>query len=69
MLATARLTGQTIGATLVAILFHASTRGATLALVMGAAFAAAGAAASFSRLEKSAGAARDPQAPTIHGGA
>ena len=52
MLATSRLTGQTLGATLVAVLFHASSQGAKLALVMAAAFAAAGAAASLTRLEK-----------------
>ncbi len=52
MLATSRLTGQTIGATLVGILLHASSQGATLALLTAAAFAAGGAAISLTRLEK-----------------
>ena len=51
MLATARLTGQTLGATLVAIfLAFSPTRGETIALAVGAALAVAGAAASLSRL-------------------
>ena len=52
MLATARLTGQTIGATLTAILFRMSGEGAVTALVAGAAFAAAGSVVSFTRLAK-----------------
>ncbi len=50
MLATARLTGQTIGATLTAILFAASRHGPTLALALGAVFAGAAAVVSVSRL-------------------
>jgi DHA2 family multidrug resistance protein-like MFS transporter len=50
MLATARLTGQTLGATLTAILFRTTGDGAVLALALGAVFAAAASAASFSRL-------------------
>jgi DHA2 family multidrug resistance protein-like MFS transporter len=50
MLATARLTGQTIGATLTAILFRMSGHGAVSALALGAAFAAAASVISFSRL-------------------
>jgi DHA2 family multidrug resistance protein-like MFS transporter len=50
MLATARLTGQTLGATLTAILFRATVDGATLSLAIGAAFAATAALVSFSRL-------------------
>ncbi len=51
MLATARLTGQTLGATLVAILLAFSpTQGATVSLAVGACLALAGAVASLSRL-------------------
>ncbi len=50
MLATARLTGQTIGATLTAILFRLSGEGAVTALAAGAAFAAAASVVSFTRL-------------------
>ena len=50
MLATARLTGQTIGATLTAILFRLSGEGAVSALAAGAAFAAAASVVSFTRL-------------------
>jgi DHA2 family multidrug resistance protein-like MFS transporter len=50
MLATARLTGQTVGATLTAILFRLSSDGGVLALAMGAAFAGGGSLVSFSRL-------------------
>ena len=50
MLATARLTGQTIGATLTAILFRMSGEGAVSALAAGAAFAAVASVVSFSRL-------------------
>jgi len=50
MLATARLTGQTIGATLTAILFRMSGEGAISALALGAAFAAVASVVSFSRL-------------------
>jgi DHA2 family multidrug resistance protein-like MFS transporter len=50
MLATARLTGQTIGATLTAILFRAAMNGPVLALALGAVFAAFGALVSVSRL-------------------
>ena len=50
MLATARLTGQTIGATIAAIAFHFAAHSETLALVVAAAFAFAGALASLSRL-------------------
>ena len=50
MLATARLTGQTIGATIVAIAFHFAANAETVALVVAAAFAFAGALASLSRL-------------------
>jgi len=50
MLATARLTGQTIGATLTAILFRMSGHGAVSALALGAAFAAVASVVSFSRL-------------------
>ena len=50
MLATARLTGQTMGATLTAILFHLSGRGPILSIAAGAVFAAAASAVSFSRL-------------------
>jgi DHA2 family multidrug resistance protein-like MFS transporter len=50
MLATARLTGQTIGATLTAILFRLSGEGAVASLAAGAAFAAVASVVSFSRL-------------------
>jgi len=50
MLATARLTGQTVGATLTAILFRAASNGPVLALSLGAAFALSGAVVSVSRL-------------------
>jgi DHA2 family multidrug resistance protein-like MFS transporter len=50
MLATARLTGQTAGATLTAILFRASANGPLAALGCGAAFAGVGALISISRL-------------------
>jgi DHA2 family multidrug resistance protein-like MFS transporter len=50
MLATARLTGQTIGATLTAILFRMAASGPVLALALAAAFAAAAALVSLSRL-------------------
>jgi len=50
MLATARLTGQTIGATLTAVLFRMSGEGAVSALAAGAAFAAIASVVSFSRL-------------------
>jgi DHA2 family multidrug resistance protein-like MFS transporter len=50
MLATSRLTGQTIGATLTAILFRMSGHGAVSALALGAAFAAVASVVSFSRL-------------------
>ncbi len=54
MLATARLTGQTAGATLTAILFRMVASGPATALAVGAAFAAAGAVVSVSRLISSA---------------
>lgn len=50
MLASARLTGQTTGATLAAILFGITSSGPELSLWLGAAVAAAGAAISLSRL-------------------
>ena len=50
MLATARLTGQTIGATIAAIAFRFAGHAETFALVVAAAFALAGALASLSRL-------------------
>jgi DHA2 family multidrug resistance protein-like MFS transporter len=50
MLATARLTGQTIGATIAAIALHFAAHAETVALVVAAAFAFAGALASLSRL-------------------
>jgi DHA2 family multidrug resistance protein-like MFS transporter len=50
MLATARLTGQTIGATLTAILFRAVVAGPVSALASAAVFAAIGAVVSVSRL-------------------
>ena len=55
MLATARLTGQTTGATLVAIVFHLTTRGEPLALELGAGFAVMAMIASLSRLGRSSG--------------
>ena len=58
MLATARLTGQTVGATLTAILFRLSGHGAVLALMAGAVFAAAASLVSFSRMIDRAGAGR-----------
>ncbi len=50
MLATSRLTGQSIGATLTAIAFHFAGHAETIALVVAGAFASAGAIASLSRL-------------------
>ncbi len=50
MLATSRLTGQSIGATLAAIAFRFAGHAETIALVIAAAFALAGAIASLSRL-------------------
>jgi DHA2 family multidrug resistance protein-like MFS transporter len=51
MVATARLTGQTTGAALAALCFGLAGReGATLALVLGAVFAAAGCGMSVLRL-------------------
>jgi DHA2 family multidrug resistance protein-like MFS transporter len=50
MLATARLTGQTIGATIAAIALRYAAHAETVALVVAAAFAFAGALASLSRL-------------------
>jgi len=51
IVATARLTGQTSGATLTALCFAwAGTRGPTYALALGAVFSAVGAAVSFTRL-------------------
>jgi DHA2 family multidrug resistance protein-like MFS transporter len=50
MLATARLTGQTIGATIAAIAFRFAVHAETFALVVAAVFALAGALASLSRL-------------------
>jgi DHA2 family multidrug resistance protein-like MFS transporter len=50
MLATARLTGQTIGATIAAIAFRFAAHAETFALLAAAAFALAGALASLSRL-------------------
>jgi DHA2 family multidrug resistance protein-like MFS transporter len=50
MLATARLTGQTIGATLTAILFRMAATGPVLALAFAAVFAAAAALISLTRL-------------------
>ena len=50
MLGTARLLGQTFGAALVALIFSVSSHGVTIALFVGAAFSAAGAAASLLRL-------------------
>jgi MFS transporter, DHA2 family, multidrug resistance protein len=64
MLATARLTGQTAGATLTAILFRMSGGGPLLALAAGAAFAAAASIVSFSRLVD----APSPTALAVNGG-
>jgi DHA2 family multidrug resistance protein-like MFS transporter len=50
MLATARLTGQTIGASLTAILFRMSADGPVLAIALAAVFAGLAALVSFSRL-------------------
>src|SRR5207302_960216 len=50
MLATARLTGQTLGATVAAITFRFAANAEPVALAAAALFAAAGAAASFWRL-------------------
>jgi DHA2 family multidrug resistance protein-like MFS transporter len=50
MLATARLTGQTIGATIAAIAFHFATNAEKISLFVAAAFACAAALASLSRL-------------------
>ena len=50
MLATARLTGQTVGATIAAILFRMSGHGAIMALVVAALFALTSSSISFSRL-------------------
>jgi DHA2 family multidrug resistance protein-like MFS transporter len=51
IVATARLTGQTVGAALAALCFALSGRdGATLALALGAGFAAVGSVMSFLRL-------------------
>ncbi len=50
MLATARLTGQTLGATLAAIAFRFASHAEFLALALAALFAAGGAIASLSRL-------------------
>jgi MFS transporter, DHA2 family, multidrug resistance protein len=51
IVATARLTGQTIGAALAALCFDLAGReGATLALTLGAGFAAIGSVMSFLRL-------------------
>jgi DHA2 family multidrug resistance protein-like MFS transporter len=52
MLSTARLTGQTIGATLVALLFNLSAmHGAMIALIVAAVCAMAAAAVSFMRVK------------------
>jgi DHA2 family multidrug resistance protein-like MFS transporter len=50
MLATARLTGQTIGATIAAIAFHFATDAERVALIVAATFAAAAAVSSLTRL-------------------
>jgi DHA2 family multidrug resistance protein-like MFS transporter len=51
IVATARLTGQTVGAALAALCFALAGRdGATLALALGAGFAAVGSVMSFLRL-------------------
>ena len=55
MLATARLTGQTAGATLTAILFHLSGQGPILAIGAAVVFAAAASGVSFARLVESRG--------------
>jgi MFS transporter, DHA2 family, multidrug resistance protein len=59
MLATARLTGQTLGATLCAVLFGLGARGPVLAIGAAAGFATVGALVSLSRL------ASAPAAPTL----
>jgi DHA2 family multidrug resistance protein-like MFS transporter len=58
MLATARLSGQTLGATLTAILFRAAPGFPGLSLVVAAVFAAGASLVSFGRL-----ADRSPRAP------
>ena len=60
MLATARLTGQTIGATLTAILFRTASTGPMLALALGAVFAVAAALVSLSRLGGKSPALKSP---------
>ncbi len=50
MLGTARLLGQTLGASLVALIFSLSSRGVTLALLLAAVFAAFGAGSSLLRV-------------------
>ena len=50
MMSTSRLTGQTLGASLTAVIFHIAPAGETTALVTGAAFAGLGAFISLSRL-------------------
>ncbi|HEY0300638.1 MAG TPA: MFS transporter [Rhizomicrobium sp.] len=56
IIATARLTGQTLGASLTALCFGlAGTEGATVALALGAGFAAVGSLMSFMRLAVSRG--------------
>lgn len=52
MLATSRLTGQTLGATLVAIIFHLTMHGEPIALGLAAGFAVMGMIASLSRLAR-----------------
>ena len=63
MLATARLTGQTIGATVAAIAFRFAGHVETVALVVAALFAFAGALASLSRLRLRQVAARPDKEP------
>ena len=66
MLATARLTGQSIGASFAAIAFRFSSHAETVALVAAAAFALMGALASLSRLRFREPATKDrviPDAP------
>jgi DHA2 family multidrug resistance protein-like MFS transporter len=63
MLATARLTGQTVGATLAAILFHQGAEGPVLALWGGSIFAGLAALVSVSRL--TAPAARQDRAAQV----
>ena len=62
MLATARLTGQTGGATLTAILFRKAGNGPVMALGLGAAFALSGAVVSVSRLGASPKVVQPPAA-------